>query len=66
MVSIFGSNCVCLGSDYPFPLGEEHPGALAESLGLAPEALSDILSNAALRWLGDAATTHIRTGTSAS
>lgn len=31
-------NCVLLGSDYPFPLGEHHPGKLVESMDdLSPE-----------------------------
>ena len=27
-----GKNRVVLGSDYPFPLGEHHPGKLIESI----------------------------------
>ncbi len=32
LVGLFGSNRIALGSDYPFPLGEENPGALIESM----------------------------------
>src|SRR5262249_55634393 len=32
LVKVFGAQRVALGSDYPFPLGEAHPGKLIESL----------------------------------
>jgi aminocarboxymuconate-semialdehyde decarboxylase len=32
LVEMFGAERVALGSDYPFPLGEAHPGQLIESL----------------------------------
>ena len=32
LVSIMGIDKVMLGSDYPFPLGEHHPGKLVESI----------------------------------
>jgi len=32
IVQVFGANRVALGSDYPFPLGEENPGQLIESV----------------------------------
>jgi len=32
IIDIFGKNRVVLGSDYPFPLGEENPGRLIEGL----------------------------------
>jgi aminocarboxymuconate-semialdehyde decarboxylase len=42
-----------LGSDYPFPLGEHHPGALIESMDdLTPEVKEQMLSGTALQWLG--------------
>lgn len=31
LIGLFGSQRVCLGSDYPFPLGESVPGELVES-----------------------------------
>ncbi len=37
LIKLFGPQRVALGSDYPFPLGESHPGALIESM----EDLSD-------------------------
>lgn len=32
LVNLMSEDRVALGSDYPFPLGEEHPGALIESI----------------------------------
>ncbi len=32
LVATVGENNVLLGSDYPFPLGEHHPGKLIESV----------------------------------
>jgi aminocarboxymuconate-semialdehyde decarboxylase len=52
VLEVFGPERVALGSDYPFPLGEERPGALIDSLGL-PEATRDRLrAGTALEWLG--------------
>lgn len=43
---------ICLGSDYPFPLGEHHPGELIESLQLNNEVKEKMLSKNAMEWLG--------------
>ncbi|MGI8431412.1 MAG: amidohydrolase family protein [Chthoniobacterales bacterium] len=42
LLKLFGANRVALGSDYPFPLGEERPGALVEAMTdlTAPERSS--------------------------
>jgi aminocarboxymuconate-semialdehyde decarboxylase len=32
LIDLFGAERIALGSDYPFPLGEHHPGALIESM----------------------------------
>jgi aminocarboxymuconate-semialdehyde decarboxylase len=32
LINLMGSDRIALGSDYPFPLGEAHPGALIESM----------------------------------
>ena len=45
-------NNICLGSDYPFPLGEELPGALIESLQLETAVREKLLYKNALDWLG--------------
>ncbi|RKI51127.1 amidohydrolase [Corallococcus sp. AB004] len=53
IVKLFGADKVALGSDYPFPLGEERPGTLIESLtDLAPSVREQLLARNALEWLG--------------
>ncbi len=52
IVKLMGSNRVAMGSDYPFPLGEEKPGALIESMDFSPEIKSQLLYKNALEWLG--------------
>jgi aminocarboxymuconate-semialdehyde decarboxylase len=53
IVKLFGPQKVALGSDYPFPLGEERPGALIESLtDLEPATREGLLWRNALEWLG--------------
>lgn len=32
LIGLMGADRIALGSDYPFPLGEQHPGALIESM----------------------------------
>lgn len=51
MVDLFGRECIALGSDYPFPLGEHHPGELIESMDFDAETRDWLLAGAALRWL---------------
>jgi aminocarboxymuconate-semialdehyde decarboxylase len=53
LVKLFGAQRVALGSDYPFPLGEAHPGALIESLEkFSAEEKSRLLSGTAQEFLG--------------
>lgn len=53
MLDLFGKERVMLGSDYPFPLGEHHPGELIESLSDLPaDAKEWLLYRSALQWLG--------------
>ena len=53
LISLFGASRVALGSDYPFPLGEETPGALVRSLdGLTEEERRSLLGGAAREFLG--------------
>ena len=53
LLKLFGAQRVALGSDYPFPLGEAHPGQLVESMTeLSPEAKELILSGTARDFLG--------------
>jgi len=52
LIDLAGANRVMLGSDYPFPLGEAHPGLLIESMDL-PDPIKDILLQGTAReWLG--------------
>lgn len=52
VLELFGDRKVALGSDYPFPLGEERPGAVVDALELGAEARERILWRNALDWLG--------------
>jgi aminocarboxymuconate-semialdehyde decarboxylase len=53
MLEVFSANRIMLGSDYPFPLGEHHPGELIESMQeLTPEIRERLLSGTALEFLG--------------
>jgi aminocarboxymuconate-semialdehyde decarboxylase len=52
LIKLFGPERVALGSDYPFPLGESHPGALIESFeDLSAKAKSQLLSGTARNFL---------------
>ena len=51
MIDLFGSNRIALGSDYPFPLGEHHPGKMIEEMDLNDKTRSNLLADAALEWL---------------
>ncbi len=51
MIDLLGSNRIALGSDYPFPLGEHHPGKMIEEMDLDDNTRSNLLADAALEWL---------------
>jgi aminocarboxymuconate-semialdehyde decarboxylase len=51
MIDLFGSNRIALGSDYPFPLGEHHPGKMIENMALERKVRNDLLADSALEWL---------------
>lgn len=46
-----GSNRVCLGSDYPFPLGDLEIGKFITDSDLDQKTIEDIFCNATLEWL---------------
>jgi aminocarboxymuconate-semialdehyde decarboxylase len=46
-----GSKRVCLGSDYPFPLGDLEIGKFIEESDLSKETIEDIFSHSTLEWL---------------
>lgn len=47
-----GSKRVCLGSDYPFPLGDLEIGKFIEEMNLPNETVEDIFFNSSKEWLG--------------
>lgn len=52
LVDVMGPKKICLGSDYPFPLGEHHPGKMIETMQLDQETKEQLLYKNALEWLG--------------
>lgn len=53
LLALMGEDRVALGSDYPFPLGENQPGRLIESLTDLPSRSRDrLLAGTALEFLG--------------
>ena len=51
ILKIQGSKRVCLGSDYPFPLGDLEIGRFIEDSKLSAAIKEDIFCNATLEWL---------------
>jgi aminocarboxymuconate-semialdehyde decarboxylase len=51
LVDVMGAESVLLGSDYPFPLGEEHVGRLVRSSGLDADVKDRLLGANALDFL---------------
>ena len=52
LLKLFGANRVALGSDYPFPLGEERAGALVEAMtDLSAPQRSQILAGTCQEFL---------------
>lgn len=51
MIGLMGADRIALGSDYPFVLGEHHPGALIDSLELDAAERAALLHGSALEWL---------------
>tara|TARA_A100001011_G_C14312175_1_gene846124 strand:- start:4206 stop:4625 length:420 start_codon:yes stop_codon:yes gene_type:complete len=53
LIDILGANSIILGSDYPFPLGEEMPGKIIENNSkIKPATKNKLLYTNALNWLG--------------
>src|SRR5438552_7526617 len=52
LIKLFGTQRVALGSDYPFPLGEAHPGELIESMKFSAKDKMRLLSGTSLEFLG--------------
>lgn len=51
VLDLVGSKRVCLGSDYPFPLGDLEIGRFIEESDLAPSVVEDIFTHSILEWL---------------
>jgi aminocarboxymuconate-semialdehyde decarboxylase len=52
LLKLFGADRIALGSDYPFPLGEAHPGELIESMpDFSPEEKARMMSGSAREFL---------------
>lgn len=52
LIDTMGEDKICLGSDYPFPLGEHMPGKMIQEMGLSEAIAEKLLHTNALRWLG--------------
>ncbi|MBL0357399.1 MAG: amidohydrolase [Chitinophagaceae bacterium] len=52
IIDVMGADKICLGSDYPFPLGEQVPGKLIEEMGFEKELQEQLLFKNAENWLG--------------
>ena len=52
IVDIMGEDKICLGSDYPFPLGELEPGKLINEMKYTNAKKAKLLAENALNWLG--------------
>jgi aminocarboxymuconate-semialdehyde decarboxylase len=51
LLDVAGEDKICLGSDYPFPLGEKIPGQLMEKMKLKEEIKKKVLFKNATDWL---------------
>ncbi len=51
LIGKMGADKICLGTDYPFPLGESVPGLLIEESIFSPDIRSRLLWQNALQWL---------------
>ena len=51
IMEVMGEDFICMGSDYPFPLGEHHPGLLIEKMKMKKEQREKLLFKNALDWL---------------
>ena len=52
LLDVAGVDTVMLGTDYPFPLGEQSPGSGIAALNLAPAEQARLFHGTALEWLG--------------
>ena len=60
LLETVGAEQIALGSDYPFQLGEQHPGKLIEEMDLTDLIKQRLLAGTALEWLGLTESEYIR------
>ncbi|HPG12278.1 MAG TPA: amidohydrolase family protein, partial [Chitinophagaceae bacterium] len=51
LLDMFGENKICMGSDYPFPLGEHKPGKMIEKMDLGKKLTQKLMYKNAEKWL---------------
>jgi len=51
LLDVVGEDAIALGTDYPFPLGEDEPGKLIEALDIKDSTKAKLLGGNALSWL---------------
>jgi len=51
IIDVMGHDKICMGSDYPFPLGEHEPGKLIESMSYSKELKEQLLFKNAMEWM---------------
>lgn len=51
-IDLIGSDKICLGSDYPFPLGDLEIGKFIEEMDLPQTEMDNIMYKSTLDWLG--------------
>jgi len=52
LIEVAGAEHVMLGTDYPFPLGEQNPGSGIAKLDLPLAQQAQLYHASALQWLG--------------
>ncbi len=60
ILDVVGEDKICLGSDYPFPLGEHRPGSLIDSMNFESPVKEKLLFQNALNWLSISAEKFIQ------
>ncbi len=51
LINVVGHEKICLGSDYPFPLGEKYPGELIQNSAFTKEIKEYLFYKSAISWL---------------
>ena len=51
LMNLIGPDRIALGSDYPFPLGEQLPGSMIDKMGFDAATKEKLMSGSALQWL---------------